>query len=112
MFCFGDDCPELGVDGVVSAAVVEGESDECGLNRGSVVSLAGVGAPISEGASVVETNSLMVSSSGTTGSTAAAFWDFGPHRRFLGSAPGVLIGVNFTLDSTESGSVNAGGGSD
>lgn len=112
MFCFGDDCPELGVDGIVTAAVVEGDSDDCGLNRGSVMSLVGVGAPVSDGASVVETNSLIASSSGTAGSTAAAFWDFGPHRRFLGSAAEVLIGVKLRLDSTEAGSVNDGGGSD
>lgn len=112
LFCSGDDCPELGVDGIVTAAVVEGESYDCGLNRGSITSLVGVSAPVSDGASVVETNSLIASSSGTTGSTAAAFWDFGPHRRFLGSAASVLIRVNVRLDSTEAGSVNDGGGSD
>lgn len=112
MFCVGDDCPELGVDGMVTAAVVEGESYDCGLNTGSVMSLVGVSAPVSDDASFVETNSLIASSSGTTGSAAVAFWDFGPHRRFLGSAAGVVIVVTSRLGSTEADSVNDGGGSD
>lgn len=96
----------MDVDGIVTAAVVGGESCECGLNGDCVLTSVDERVSLSDGSTAVITKSLIDSSSGTTGSTAVAFWDFGPHRRFLGSAAGM------GLDSTDAGSANDEAGND
>lgn len=102
----------MGVDGIVTAVAVEGKSFECGLNSDCVLSLVDDGVSLFADSIAVVTNALIDSSSGTTGSTVAGFWDLGPHRRFLGSAAGILTGVTFGLDSTEAGSANDEAGID